>query len=93
MGASETGDQEAFTEAVAEFDSLTRLDAFKTALLVRPAALLLFGAEKKALLHCTAAAAALCSPSPPPPPFPAPLQLRAKKKLTEQPTEDEEDLT
>lgn len=33
--ALETGDVEAFTTAVAEFDSLTRLDAWKTTLLVR----------------------------------------------------------
>lgn len=33
--AVEAGDAEAFTTAVAEFDSLTRLDAWKTALLVR----------------------------------------------------------
>lgn len=33
--AVETGDAEAFTTAVAEFDSLMRLDAWKTALLVR----------------------------------------------------------
>lgn len=34
VDATETGDADAFTEAVAEFDALTRLDAFKTALLV-----------------------------------------------------------
>ena len=33
-GALESGDADAFTAAVAEFDSLTRLDNFKTALLV-----------------------------------------------------------
>ena len=32
--ALETGDVEAFTAAVADFDSLTRLDSLKTALLV-----------------------------------------------------------
>ena len=31
----DAGDVDAFTTAVAEFDSLTRLDAWKTALLVR----------------------------------------------------------
>ena len=31
----DSGDVEAFTTAVAEFDSLTRLDAWKTTLLVR----------------------------------------------------------
>ena len=34
IDATETGDPDAFTAAVAEFDSLTRLDAFKTAILV-----------------------------------------------------------
>lgn len=52
INATESGDTEAFTAAVAEFDALTRLDAFKTALL-----------------------------------------LRAKRKITEGPTQDEEDLT
>ncbi len=33
--ALDEGDVEAFTNAVAEFDSLTRLDAWKTTLLVR----------------------------------------------------------
>jgi alpha-soluble NSF attachment protein len=33
--ALETGDEEGFTTAVAEFDSLTRLDGFKTAILLR----------------------------------------------------------
>ena len=33
--AVDAGDVDAFTTAVAEFDSLTRLDAWKTALLVR----------------------------------------------------------
>lgn len=33
--AIDSGDVDAFTTAVAEFDSLTRLDAWKTALLVR----------------------------------------------------------
>ena len=32
--AAEAGDSEAFTAAVAEFDSLTRLDAWKTTMLV-----------------------------------------------------------
>ncbi|KAG7668703.1 hypothetical protein Ndes2526B_g03672 [Nannochloris sp. 'desiccata'] len=52
VNATEEGDPEAFTAAVAEFDALTRLDAFKTALL-----------------------------------------LRAKRKLTEAPQDEEEDLT
>jgi alpha-soluble NSF attachment protein len=34
VNATEEGDPEAFTTAVAEFDALTRLDAFKTAILV-----------------------------------------------------------
>jgi len=50
--AMENGDSEAFTNAVAEYDSLTRLDAFKTSLL-----------------------------------------LRAKRKISEPPTGEEEDLT
>ena len=50
--ATEEADPEAFTEAVAEFDALTRLDAFKTAIL-----------------------------------------LRAKRKVTEAPADEEEDLT
>lgn len=33
--ALETGDEDAFTSAVAEYDSLTRLDGFKTAVLLR----------------------------------------------------------
>jgi alpha-soluble NSF attachment protein len=33
--AAEEGDADAFTAAVAEFDALTRLDALKTALLLR----------------------------------------------------------
>ena len=33
--ALETGDEDAFTTAVAEYDSLTRLDGFKTAVLLR----------------------------------------------------------
>ena len=52
INATEEGDPEAFTAAVAEFDSLTRLDSFKTAIL-----------------------------------------LRAKRKLTEAPQGEEEDLT
>jgi alpha-soluble NSF attachment protein len=34
VNATEEGDPEAFTTAVAEFDALTRLDSFKTAILV-----------------------------------------------------------
>jgi alpha-soluble NSF attachment protein len=33
--AYEAGDPEKFTDAIAEFDSMTRLDAWKTALLLR----------------------------------------------------------
>ena len=33
--AKETGDGQKFTDAVAEYDSLTRLDAWKTQLLLR----------------------------------------------------------
>lgn len=33
--AKETGDIQKFTDAVAEFDSMTRLDAWKTQLLLR----------------------------------------------------------
>ena len=33
--AKETGDSQKFTDAVAEYDSLTRLDAWKTQLLLR----------------------------------------------------------
>ena len=33
--ASEAGDVDAFSNAVAEFDNMTRLDPWKTALLVR----------------------------------------------------------
>jgi hypothetical protein len=36
VDAMEAGDVDAFTTAVADFDSLTRLDAWKTTLLVRP---------------------------------------------------------
>ena len=33
--ACEAGDSEAFTDALGEFDNMTRLDAWKTALLLR----------------------------------------------------------
>lgn len=33
--ACEAGDSEAFTDSLAEFDNMTRLDAWKTSLLLR----------------------------------------------------------
>jgi alpha-soluble NSF attachment protein len=80
--AIEVGDAEGFTTAVAEYDSLTRLDAFKTELLVsfsfncfcQP--LCCSHGYIQNCYHCIH------------------LQLRVKRKLIDSPTlDDEEDLT
>lgn len=56
--AMDAGDADAFTTAVAEFDSLTRLDAWKTALLVRA------GGRGEGLEHACAGRPLACAGLP-----------------------------
>jgi len=95
VDSTENGDVETFTDAVAEFDSLTRLDAFKTALLVSVKEESIERERERRIISylCVAWDVSLFIYISFIKPYSS-LQLRAKRRFTERPDEvEEEDLT